>query len=171
MSPRPLGLHRVAGEMPDAVGHPSLSRVPSGRLHRLREIENGRVELGVRRAECERVGAASAADVEEALAAAELHALRHHPRWPERAGVLGRAEGLAADPGGIDHALVEALVGKNALAAKRGGEMPKRFVAESAVHEAHIVAEVARRARHQKFRRRGSVGEPVFALDDQTDRL
>ena len=53
----------------------------------------------VRRAECQHVGAAPAADVEEALAAGEPHALRHHPRWPERAGVLGRAEGLAADPG------------------------------------------------------------------------
>ena len=168
MSGRPLRGDGVASQMRDAIGQPGLPRISLGRLHGLGKIENGRFELRVCGAECERVGAASTAYVEETLAVAKRQPLRHQPRGAERTGVLSRTEGLAADAARIDHSLVEALVGEDPLSAKRRGKIPETFIAEGAVHEAHIVPEVARRAGDQKFRRRRSVSEPAFVLDDQT---
>ena len=85
--------------------------------------------------------------------------------------MLSGAEGLASESGRIDHAFVKALAGEGPLAAKRSGKMPETFIAEGAVHEAHVVPEVARRARHQKFRCRRSVREPAIVFDDQTQGL
>src|SRR6185312_17281695 len=96
-----------------------------GCRHGLGKIEDGRLELRVCGAERERIGAASAACVEKALAASERYPLRHQARRAERTRMLGRAEGLAAKPRRIDHALVKALVGKNPLPAKRRGQMPE----------------------------------------------
>ena len=71
MPGRPVRGDGVACQMRDAVGQSGLPRISLGRLHGLGKIENGRLELWVCGAECERVGAASAAYVEEALVVAE----------------------------------------------------------------------------------------------------
>jgi len=50
--------------------------------------------------------------------------------------MLSRTEGLAAEPGRIDHALIEALVREDPLPSERRREIPEAFVAEGAIHEA-----------------------------------
>jgi hypothetical protein len=48
--------------------------------------------------------------------------------------VLSGAEGLAAEPGRIDHAFVKAPIRERPLAAKRSGKMPETFIAEGTIH-------------------------------------
>jgi hypothetical protein len=81
----------------DCVACTTRSVSPASRAYllaspRFGEIENRRLEMRVCRAECERVGAASAACVEEALAVANRNPLRHQSRGPKRTGVLSRRE-------------------------------------------------------------------------------
>ena len=92
------------------------------------------ITTGVLLQEGKRIGPAAAADIEELCSPREIDAPCHESRGAKRAGVLGAAEGRAADAAfGIDNSFIEALVGKHWLTSHRFIKMAQSLVQEAAI--------------------------------------
>ena len=76
------------------------------------KVEDGSGKFGIRGAECERIGAAAATNVEQSLSAVELHPLGHQACRTEGPEMLSRAELLSADSSSVNKALIEPLIGE-----------------------------------------------------------
>jgi hypothetical protein len=85
--------------------------------------------------------------------------------------MLRGAESLAADPSLIYQAFVGPLRREHALATQRTAEMAEALVAEFAVHEADVVAEIAGRASDEIAARRRRIDKAPAGLADQAERF
>src|SRR6516164_6686509 len=93
----PIGCDCTSSQMCDSSGEASLFSISSGRVDGLWKVEDGGGKFGICGAECERIGAAAAANVEQSFSAVKWDPLGHQACWAERPGMLSRTELLSAD--------------------------------------------------------------------------
>src|SRR6201997_1354456 len=125
--------------MRNTVGQSRLLNILPRRLFRLREIENGRLELRVCCAEGQSVSPAASAHVEQSLPTSQINAFCHQTRRAERSGMLGRAELLPTNSRRIEQALIKTLVREDTFASKCAGKVPEGLVAERSVDQPNVV--------------------------------
>ncbi len=85
--------------------------------------------------------------------------------------MLRGTEPFAADPGVIDHAFIKSFVRENPLAAQSRAEMAETLVAELAIHESDVVAEIAGRAGDEIARGSRRVDEAPAGLADRAQAI